>query len=100
MEFLVKMLFYVLYGLTCLLCLFFFLSALNVLFDAYGKKSEVLIMSLAGIVVAIGLYISYQLIKDTDRYLYCSGLLGITWIVAIVFVLIGLFFFNGPLHWQ
>jgi len=100
MEFLSKILYFVLFGLTCLLCLFFILSSINVLMDAYGKKSESIIMGLAGILVAIGLYISYQAIKDTDRYLYCSGILGITWLVVLGVVLIGLFFFNGPLRWQ
>lgn len=100
MDFIVKMVFYILYGLSCLLCMFFFFSAINELFYAYGKKSESIIMSLAGLIVATGLYFSYQIIKNSDRYLYCSGLLGICWLIAIVVVIIGLFFFNGPLHWQ
>lgn len=57
-------------------------------------------MSLADVIVGVGLFMSYQFIIDSDRYVYCIGLLGITLLVAIVVVLIGLFFFNGPLHWQ
>ncbi len=100
MEFLSKTAFYVLYGMSGLAMLFFFASSAKLLLDRYGKTSEAIIMALGGIVFGTGLYFTYHLLQDSERYLHGFGALVITWVVAILVVLIGLLFFNGPLHWQ
>ncbi len=100
MFFLTKTIFFVLYGISCLAMAFLLASSAKIWLDAYGKKSEAIILGLGGIIFGTGLYFAYNILQNSERYLHGLSALVITWVVAFLVVLIGLLFFNGPLRWQ
>ncbi len=88
------------FGLSCFVIFFMLSNAISIFLEAYGKKSEVLIFTLGTGAMASGLYFSYGIIKNSDKYLYSCGIIGITWLVVFLILFIGLFFFNGPIKWN
>jgi hypothetical protein len=100
MEFLFKTAFFVMFGLTCLILLYLLMMTVNGAVDPYGKKSEVIIMFIAAAMLGVGLYFAYGSTKNSDQFLLACGILALTWFCALIVVLIGLFFFNGPIRWN
>lgn len=100
MEFLTKTVFFVLFGLTVLLVIFFIASSMSDLMSPTRKASEALIMFIGGCVVGAGLFMAYQQGYVQQHFVRGSIILVIAFLVAVICVLIGLFFFNGPVHWQ
>jgi hypothetical protein len=100
MDFLFKVAFFVLFGLTCLIFLYLVMMTSSVALDPYGKRSEVVIMLIGATMLSVGLYFAYQQVKDSDKYLLGGGILVATWLGTLVTVLIGLFCFNGPIRWN
>lgn len=99
MEFLSKATFYIMYGISCLVALFFYANAAYTITNTPGKGKETLILLTGGILISIGLYLAYSIIKNGDRYLYGCGLLGLDWLITLI-VVIGCFFTFVPIHWQ
>ena len=100
MEFLAKLGFYGMFGISGLVCLFNLANSAYTATTAYGKTSESIILGLAGLLVALGMYFTYQQTVQAEKYLLGCGLLGLTWLVVIIELFVGFFFFNGPIHWQ
>lgn len=100
MEFLLKALFFVLYGISILLTLFLIFSFFDLLMDPYKKSSEAIIMLIGGCILICGLYLAYQQGYIPINYIRGCIILIIAFGAALVSILVGLFFFNGPLHWQ
>ena len=100
MEFIAKLSYYLMFGLSVLVCLFNLANSAYTALSAYGKTSEALILGLAGMIIALGMYLTYQQTAAEQKYLLGCGLLGLTWLAVIIELFVGFFFFNGPIHWQ
>ncbi|MBK8517210.1 MAG: hypothetical protein IPL55_13290 [Saprospiraceae bacterium] len=100
MEFVYKMAFYVMFGITVFIILYLMVGSISMIFDPYSKKMEIVYYLIGCTILGIGLYKSYNIIKISDEYMNSCGVLGITWIVTLVFIVITLLFFNGPFRWQ
>jgi uncharacterized protein YjeT (DUF2065 family) len=100
MEFLSKVCFFALFGISILLSIFLLMGFFDLLVDPYKKTSEAIIMLIGGCLLGVGLYIAYQYGYVPVNYVRGCIILIIAFITALLSVLIGLFFFNGPLHWQ
>ncbi|MBK9686505.1 MAG: hypothetical protein IPO65_01635 [Saprospiraceae bacterium] len=100
MEFLSKMTYYIMFGLSGLVCLFNCANALYTSTQSVGKTSEVIILLLGGILMAGGMYLTYNQTMAAEKYLLGCGLLGLTWLCVLIELFVGFFFFNGPIHWQ
>ena len=100
MEFLSKVLFFIMFGISILLTLYLVLGFVDILIDPYKKASEAIIMLIGGCILGVGLYIAYQNGYVPVNYGRGCIILIIAFFTALLTILIGLFFFNGPLHWQ
>lgn len=100
MEFLSKLSFYAMFGISLLVCLFLLANSAYNFLAPYGKVSESLILGIGGLLTALGLYFTYQHAVPGDKFLYGCGLLALTWLAVIIELFVGYFFFNGPIHWQ
>ncbi|MBK8699253.1 MAG: hypothetical protein IPN29_06770 [Saprospiraceae bacterium] len=100
MEFISKISFYVMFGISILVALFHFANAVYIPITAGGKGSESIILALAGIVACTGMYFAYQAVGTEVKYLSACGILGLCWLVMALELFIGFLFFNGPIHWQ
>lgn len=100
MEFLYKMAFYVMFGISCLVTFYLSIQMVSIFLDPYGRKSEVVIILIGLIILIAGVFKSYGLIQTNNQYLSGCGTIGMTWLVTLVVILIGLLFFNGPLKWN
>jgi hypothetical protein len=100
MAFIMKVLFFALYGISVLLSIYLILGFFNLLVDPYKKSSEAIIMLIGGCVLVVGLYISYQYGFIPVNYIRGCIILTVAFFTALLSILIGLFFFNGPMHWQ
>jgi hypothetical protein len=98
--FLSKAAFFLLFGINSLLVLFSVFSFIDLLIDPYKKMSEALILFIGGVILAVGLFFAYQYGYASADFLKGVIILGGAFVVAFVWILIGLLFFNGPLHWQ
>ena len=95
-----KAAFFVLFGINILLVLFSVFSFIDLLLDPYKKLSEALILLCGGVIIAVGLFLAYQY-----GYLPADFMKGViiligAFVVALVWIIVGLLFFNGPIHWQ
>ncbi len=99
MDFVSKAAFYIMYGISILVMLFFFGSAYFANRNASTPISEPIILSTGGILTGIGLYLGYQAIQNSDKYLYGCGILGLTWLAVLVVVIVCFWVFV-PIHWQ
>jgi hypothetical protein len=100
MMFVSKAAFFILFGINSLLVLFSFFSFINLLLDPYKKLSEGIILLLGGIIVGIGLYLAFRYGYATTDFTKGVVILVSAFVIALVWIIIGLLFFNGPLHWQ
>ncbi len=98
--FLSKAVFFILFGINSLLVLFSVFSFIDLLLDPYKKMSEALILFIGGVIIAMGLFFAYQYGYASADFLKGVIILAGAFVVALVWILIGLLFFNGPLHWQ
>ncbi len=93
-----KAVFFILFGINSLLVLFSLFSFFNLLLDPYKKLSEGLILLSGGIIIAVGLFLAYQYGYSSADFMKGIIILIAAFAVALVWIVIGLFFFNGPLH--
>jgi len=100
MAVLSKTAFFILFGINSLLVLFSLFSFFNLLLDPYKKMSEALILLSGGVIVAVGLFLAYQYGYSSSDFIKGVIFLVAAFVIALVWVIIGLLFFNGPLHWQ
>lgn len=100
MEFFSKTLFFALFGISILLTLFLVFSFFDLLIDPYKKTSEAIIMLIGGCIIGAGLYIAYQQGYAPMSYGKGSVILVGAFLIALVSILVGLLFFNGPFRWQ
>ena len=100
MDFLYKMAYYVMFGIAIFIILYLLFGSISLLFDPYGKKNEIVYLLMGNTILGIGLYKSYNIIKISDEYMQSCGVLGISWIITLVFIVIALLFFAGPLGWR
>ncbi len=100
MAVLSKAAFFILFGINSLLVLFSLFSFFNLLLDPYKKMSEALILLSGGVIVAVGLFLAYQYGYSSSDFIKGVICLVAAFVIALVWVIIGLLFFNGPLHWQ
>ena len=100
MAVLSKAAFFILFGINSLFVIFSILSFFNLLLDPYKKLSEALIFLSGGVIIAIGLFLAYQYGYTSADFLKGVIILVSAMAVALIWIIIGLFFFNGPLHWQ
>ncbi|MBK6783281.1 MAG: hypothetical protein IPL63_17070 [Saprospiraceae bacterium] len=99
MDFISKSTFYVMFGISLLMVLFFFGSTIYGIQKANTKPVETIILAIAGILICTGSYLSYQVMNSGDNYVYGCGILGLTWLATILMVIIGFLVFV-PVHWQ
>lgn len=100
MAVLSKAAFFILFGINTLLVLFSIFSFFDLLFDPYKKMSEALILLSGGVIIAVGLYFAYQYGYSSADFLKGCIILIAAFVIALVWIIIGLLFFNGPIHWQ
>ncbi len=100
MAVLSKAAFFLLFGINSLIVLFSIFSFFNLLLDPYKKMSEALILLSGGVIVAVGLFLAYQYGYSSSDFIKGVIFLVAAFVIALVWVIIGLLFFNGPLHWQ
>lgn len=99
MDFLSKMAFYIMYGISILIIVFFFGCAFFANKNTSTPIAEPIILSIGGIIMGLGLYLGYQAIQNTDKYLYGCGVLGLTWLAVLIIVIVCFWVFV-PIHWH
>jgi hypothetical protein len=95
-----KSVFFILFGINSLLILFSLFTFFDLLVDPYKKISEALILLIGGVIIAVGLFLAYQYGYSSADFMKGVIILIASFVVALVWVIIGLLFFNGPLYWQ
>ena len=95
-----KELFYVMFGITSLIILFLLKMSVSIFLAPYSNKSEIIILLTDSVLLSGGLYITYNIIKNSERYAYACGALGLTWAIALAVIIIGILFFSKPLRWH
>ena len=104
MSFFSKTVFFALFGVGGLLGIFYFFNAVNLIHSIIslgsGKKSEAIIFLCATLVEVVGLYFAFTNMTNSGQYGTAIGILIASIVLSILVVFIGLFFSNGPLHWQ
>jgi hypothetical protein len=100
MEFLYKMAYYVMFAVSCLSTFILIKIGFSILWDGYGKNAEAIMSFIAAFILGVGLYMAYNVIKTSDKYAYSCGVLGISWISAVVIIIICFCFISGPVKWQ
>ncbi|MBK9256702.1 MAG: hypothetical protein IPM42_14535 [Saprospiraceae bacterium] len=100
MAVLSKAAFFILFGINILLVLFSVFSFFDILLDPYKKLSEALILLSGGIIIAVGLFLAYHYGYTSGDFLKGVLIIIAAFVVALVWIIVGLVFFNGPLRWQ
>jgi hypothetical protein len=100
MELLYKPVFFVLFGINSLFLLFCIFNFFDCVSDPYKKLSEAIIFLLSGITISIGLFFAYQYGYTAAEFLKGVFILIAGFVFALVWIIVGLLFFNGPIHWQ
>jgi hypothetical protein len=100
MEFLSKVLFFALFGISILLTTYLVTMFFSVLLDPYKKSSEAIIIILGACFLGIGLYFAFQHGYLTANYLRGCFFLISAFVAALIVLVVGYLFFNGPIHWQ
>jgi len=95
-----KAVFFILFGINSLLVIFSLFTFYDLLVDPYKKLSEALILLIGGVIIAVGLFLAYQYGYSSADFMKGVIILIGAFVVALIWVIIGLLFFNGPLHWQ
>lgn len=92
-----KLLYYCMFGVSGLVILFLIFGSINLLLDPYGKNKEALIYTLGAAILGTGLYLAYKKVKHAENFQFACGALGISWAAALIFIIIGVLFFAGPI---
>lgn len=100
MEFLIKLIFFGLFLFNSIFGIFLFLNFMTNAGNPSKKLSETLIFLIAGCVSFAGLYLAWKMGYVTGSYGTGSVILVGTFIAAVISVMAGLLFFNGPINWQ
>ena len=100
MENLSKWFYYLATGISILIALFYFFNFFYNLFDPYKKTSEAMIFLAGSIIMGCGFYLSYRFGFVPEQFWIAVGILIGTFVLSVIWILIGLLFFNGPIHWQ
>lgn len=100
MEFLTKLLFFGLFIFNLIFGILLFLNFMTNAGNPAKKLSETLIFLIGGCISFAGLYLAWEMGYVTGSYGTGSAILAGTFIAAVISVMVGLFFFNGPIHWQ
>lgn len=95
-----KAVFFILFGINSLLVIFSLFTFYDLLVDPYKKLSEALILLSGGVIIAVGLFFAYQYGYSSADFLKGCIILIAAFVIALVWIIIGLLFFNGPIHWQ
>ena len=95
MEYLSKSLFFVFLVISILLVLFSIYVFFDVLLDPAIKKSDAYTFLQGGGIIVLGLYFTYQYGYMPSDFMKGLIILVVTLIIAIVWVIIGLFFLYG-----
>lgn len=100
MELIQKGLFYVMFGITSLIIFYLLKMSVSIFLAPYSNKSEIIIVLTGSVLLSAGLYITYNIIKNSERYAYACGALGITWGITLAAIIIGMMIFSKPLNWH
>lgn len=95
-----KAVFFILFGINSLLVIFSLFTFYDLLVDPYKKLSEALILLIGGVIIGVGLFFAYQYCYSSADFLKGCIILIAAFVIALVWIIIGLLFFNGPIHWQ
>jgi len=95
-----KAVFFILFGINSLLVIFSLFTFYDLLVDPYKKLSEALILLIGGVIIAVGLFFAYQYGYSSADFLKGCIILIAAFVIALVWIIIALLFFNGPIHWQ
>lgn len=95
-----KGMFYAMFAITILIIFTFLKMSVSIFLAPYGKKSEILALLACSLLLAAGLYITYNIIKNSERYAYACGALGITWAITLATFIIGVMLFSDPFKWH
>jgi hypothetical protein len=97
-----KLIFYILYLFNGLTLLFF----IGLLFDnltahkAFTGKNENLIFIIAMLIIGVGIYFGHKLAFTQKNFALADIIFAGAWVLALIVIIIGLFLFNGPIHWN
>lgn len=96
-----KLIFYILATISSLFALFLlFITSDNLQKLPYIKKAEVIIFIIALLVMVAGTIIGVRKVNFYSNYTAANLIFIISIFVAILTILIGLLFFNGPVKWN
>ncbi|MBK7808254.1 MAG: hypothetical protein IPJ51_18455 [Saprospiraceae bacterium] len=98
MDFLSKTAFYIMYGISILIILFFLVCTFFAGKNSSTPIAEPIIFSIAGVLTGIGLYLGNQMIQNSHNYLNGYLMLGQAWIAVLVFVILSFGIFV-PMMW-
>ncbi|MBK8517211.1 MAG: hypothetical protein IPL55_13295 [Saprospiraceae bacterium] len=87
MEFSYKLAYYVMFAVSCLSAFILIKIGFDILWDGYGKNAEAIMAFIAALILGVGAYMAYNVIKTSDRYAYSCGVLGVAWILAFVIII-------------
>ena len=91
-----KVIFFANLAISLLLVLSLWLLSIEYWLHPFKKNSESIILLSGGIILSIGMYFSVRFGYKLDSL--SSGLFWLfgTWLATMLFITIGLIFFNGP----
>jgi hypothetical protein len=99
-EDLLKVLYYVSLGISILLTLFYLFNFFDLVYDPYKKTSEAIIFLVGFMMMLLGMFLAYKYGYSVDFLWRAIGILVATCVISIIWIFVGLLFFNGPIHWQ
>ena len=99
MDFLTKAAFYIMYGISILIVLFFFGCTFFAGKNSSTPIAEPIIFAIAGILTGIGLYLVHQAIQNSHNYINGCMMLGQVWLAVLVFVIFCFWIFV-PMMWR
>lgn len=80
--------------------MFYLANFFNLASDPSKKASETFIFFGASCIVSAGMVVAYKYGFALSNIWTAVCILLASWVLALVWIVVGLLFFNGPIHWQ
>ena len=101
MIFLSKLIYYSTFCFSGLFTIYLALSPVNnLLYHPFVRRSENIIMLIGTAIMITTLYFGRQSIYQGEKFFQGAIVLAGGCVLTFIVVMIGLFFFNGPIRWN
>lgn len=96
----VKIFYWLILGISVLMCIFYVLNAIYTTTVPYNKTSEAIILLVSSVIMGVGIFVAIKYGYHLGYAWRAIVILVATCIISIVWTFIGLLNFNGHVNWQ